>query len=34
LKFDYTSHDANQLNIEELKTLLLGLNYITDKINA
>ena len=34
LEFDYTSHDANQLNITELKNLLRGLDYIRDKINA
>ncbi len=31
---DYTSHNTNRLNIEQLKTLLLKLNFIKDELNA
>jgi len=31
---DYTSHNTNQMNVEEVKTLLLKLDYIQGSLNA
>jgi UDP-N-acetylglucosamine 4,6-dehydratase len=31
---DYTSHNTNQLNVEQIKSLLLKLDYIKDELNA
>jgi UDP-glucose 4-epimerase len=31
---DYTSHNTKQLNIEQLKLLLLNMDYIKEKLNA
>ncbi len=31
---DYTSHNTNRLNVEQIKTLLLKLDYIKDELNA
>ncbi len=31
---DYTSHNTKRLNIEEIKTLLLNLDYIKEELNA
>jgi UDP-N-acetylglucosamine 4,6-dehydratase len=31
---DYTSHNTNRLNVEEIKGLLLGLRYIKEELNA
>ena len=31
---DYTSHNTNRLNVEEIKTLLLKLDYIQEELNA
>jgi len=31
---DYTSHNTNQMNVEEVKTLLLKLDYIQETLNA
>lgn len=31
---DYTSHNTNRLNVEEIKALLLKLDYIRDELNA
>ena len=31
---DYTSHNTNRLNVEEVKTLLLNLDYIQETLNA
>ena len=31
---DYTSHSTNRLNVEEIKTLLLKLDYIKEELNA
>jgi UDP-N-acetylglucosamine 4,6-dehydratase len=31
---DYTSHNTNQLNVEQVKSLLLKLDYIKEKLNA
>ena len=34
LQHDYTSHNTVRLNIEEVKKLLLNLDYITQELNA
>ena len=31
---DYTSHNTNRLNVEQIKTLLLKLDYIQEELNA
>lgn len=31
---DYTSHNTNRLNVEEIKTLLLGLDFIKEELNV
>jgi UDP-glucose 4-epimerase len=31
---DYTSHNTDRLNIEQIKSLLLNLSFIQDKLNA
>lgn len=31
---DYTSHSTNRLNVEEIKTLLMKLDFIKDELNA
>ena len=31
---DYTSHNTQRLNVEEIKTLLLKLEYIQGELNA
>jgi UDP-glucose 4-epimerase len=31
---DYTSHNTKRLNVEEVKSLLLGLDYIKEELNA
>ena len=31
---DYTSHNTTQMNVEEVKTLLLKLDYIQEMLNA
>ena len=31
---DYTSHNTRRLNVEEVKSLLLSLDYIKDELNA
>ena len=31
---DYTSHNTQRLNVDEVKTLLLNLDYIQEMLNA
>ena len=31
---DYTSHNTRRLNVEEIKSLLLTLDFIKDELNA
>ena len=31
---DYTSHNTNRMNVEQIKTLLLKLDYIKEELNA
>jgi UDP-glucose 4-epimerase len=32
--YDYTSHNTKRLNVEEIKNLLLSLDYIKGELNA